>query len=197
MAQRVKKLTPKEQLFVAEYLACLNGTKAAINSGYAPRSANVTACRMLTKAHINLAIAEGLRRLIDKPISEAERVIKEALVLAYSDIRKAFNDKGQLLDVKDLPDDLAGAVSSVEITERQTLSGAIEYTKKLRFWDKPSALTLLGKYHKILTEKLEVSGDVRVISLADARKMSPEQLADAAQDIARQAEELAKSIPRS
>jgi phage terminase small subunit len=33
-AQKEKKLTPKERLFVAEYLKDLNATQAAIRAGY-------------------------------------------------------------------------------------------------------------------------------------------------------------------
>ena len=41
-----QKLTPKQTLFVAEYLVDHNGKQAAIRAGYAPRSAEMQASRL-------------------------------------------------------------------------------------------------------------------------------------------------------
>ncbi len=52
-------MTPKETRFVQEYLNDPNGAQAAIRAKYAPKSAKVTASRLLTKANVRAAIAEG------------------------------------------------------------------------------------------------------------------------------------------
>lgn len=48
-AELAKALTPRERLFVREYLADLNGTQAAIRAGYAGKSAAAQASRLLRK----------------------------------------------------------------------------------------------------------------------------------------------------
>ena len=55
-----KKLTPKQQLFVAEYLVDLNATQAAIRAGYAPKAAGATAHNLLKKTEIQVAISEAV-----------------------------------------------------------------------------------------------------------------------------------------
>lgn len=54
-------LRPRQHRFVAEYMLDLNATQAALRAGYSPRSARVTASRMLTKANIQDATAFGAR----------------------------------------------------------------------------------------------------------------------------------------
>ena len=41
MGGKGTKLTPKQRLFVAEYLKCLNATQAAIKAGYSKNRASL------------------------------------------------------------------------------------------------------------------------------------------------------------
>lgn len=79
-------LTPKQELFVKEYLVDLNGKQAAIRAGYAPASAEVHASRMLSKAKVQEMVAEKqakraerLEVTVDDLIAELE----EARALAF------------------------------------------------------------------------------------------------------------------
>ena len=54
----LKKLTPKQQLFVREYLKDLNATSAAIRANYSERTARQQASRLLSNVNIQNAIAE-------------------------------------------------------------------------------------------------------------------------------------------
>lgn len=51
------KLAVKQERFVREYVKDLNGKQAAIRAGYSERSAKVTACRILTHANVQQALA--------------------------------------------------------------------------------------------------------------------------------------------
>jgi len=53
-------LTPRQQRFVEEYLAVLNGAEAARRAGYSPRSAKVRACRLMKKPAVAKLIREAL-----------------------------------------------------------------------------------------------------------------------------------------
>ena len=62
-ARPVLKLTPKQQLFVEEYLIDLNATQAAIRAGYSKKTAQVIGAENLSKPMVAAAIAEAqLRR---------------------------------------------------------------------------------------------------------------------------------------
>jgi phage terminase small subunit len=166
-----EKLTPQQELFCQEYVKDLNGTQAAIRAGYAaqPASARVQASRLLTKANLS----ERIKALFDERKHriqvDGDTVLRELLKLATSDLRKLFDDAGTLLPPDKWPDDTAIAVSSVEVEELFEGYGPdrhqIGYTKKIKFWDKPKSLELLGKHLKLFTEKIEHSGKVTLEDL--------------------------------
>lgn len=98
--------------------------------------------------------AERLADLIDP-----DRALREATRLAYSDIRGLFNETGQLKPMKEWPDGLAAAVSSVELVRRNVDSGD-DHTDdviKLKLWDKSKNLEMLFKHMGLLTERMELT----------------------------------------
>jgi hypothetical protein len=91
----------------------------------------------------------------------AEEVLHQLRRLGLSDIRELFNEDGGLKNIKELADDVASAVASVEVFEEFEGRGAerrqIGWTKKVKFWDKPKALELLMKNLNLITEKHDVT----------------------------------------
>ena len=75
------KLSPKRQRFVDEYKLDTNGAQAAIRAGYSPRSAKVTASRLLTDANVQAAIAAGAAAL-----AEAVEIGKEWVIAGFRSI---------------------------------------------------------------------------------------------------------------
>jgi phage terminase small subunit len=59
--KKKKKLTPKEKVFIEEYIRCWNGAKAARLAGYSPKTARETAYELLTKPHIKEHMEERLK----------------------------------------------------------------------------------------------------------------------------------------
>jgi phage terminase small subunit len=98
-------------------------------------------------------IADMLAEAIDP-----NRVLREAGRLAYSDIRQLFDGEGNFLPINQWPDDIARAVSSVEVVKKNvtTGDGKVDDVLKVRLWDKTGRLQDLMKHHGQLTEKLEV-----------------------------------------
>jgi len=142
-----KPLTPRQERFIAEYLIDLNGTQAAIRAGYSPRTANEQAAALLAKPSIRARTEAGKARQIAKAEVTAQRVIDEMAAIGFADIRQAFKGR-KMLDVEELPDGIAKAVSSTEVVRRNVAGGDghTDDIHKLRLWDKPKALEMLAKH---------------------------------------------------
>lgn len=110
-----------------------------------------------------LADARGVRNQagkLDDISAELER-------LAKVDIGQAFNASGQLLSLRDMPEDVRRAISSVELlrerggikateTGKAAESGTRAYTDealKVRFWDKGRGLEMLARIRSNLAER--------------------------------------------
>lgn len=157
-------LNPKQQRFVAEYLRDSNATQAAIRAGYTAKNADVVGPRLLGKVGIREAIAAANKKAGITP----ELVLGELLRIARVDVRDAFEDDGRLKKLSEMSEDTRRAISGIDIEDATTKRGAIH---KLRFWDKPRALELLGKNLKLWTDKVEHSGATEVhISINGIRK---------------------------
>ncbi|WP_405118762.1 terminase small subunit [Pseudomonas leptonychotis] len=86
--QAVVALTDKEQQFVDEYLVDLNGAQAAIRAKYAESSARQTATKLLSKAHIQAAIAVARAKQQQRTEITADRVLREAWNQVTADARE-------------------------------------------------------------------------------------------------------------
>jgi len=156
------ELTDKQKAFCEEYLIDFNGTAAAKRAGYSPKTARV----MAQQNRESQAVIDHLGKLIQERSQRtqvtADRVITEAARIAFSDLRALFDDNGALLPVNAWPNEAAPAIASVEVDELFQGVGAertqIGYTKKIKLWDKPRALELLGKHLKLWVDRVEASG---------------------------------------
>ena len=70
-------LTRRQQRFIAEYLVDLNGTQAAIRSGYSPKSARQSS----TDNMKNPSIAEAIRKAMDRLAARTETKQDEVLTM--------------------------------------------------------------------------------------------------------------------
>lgn len=170
-------MTPKQEMFVREYLIDLNATQAAIRAGYSAKTAYAIGEENLRKPDIAAAVQAGMDKRSQKAGVDAEKVLGEISKLAFADIRKLFDEQGRLLPVHMLPDEIAASVSSVEVVTTRipgTDPVEVEHTSKIRFWDKRGSLELLGKHLKLFTDKIEVStSDELSKRIQDARERAP------------------------
>lgn len=157
-------LTPKQARFVAEYLIDLNATQAAIRAGYSRRTANEQGSRLLAKASVKAAVADGQAKQLGKADLTAVRVLEEMRRLAFSDLRQAFDEHGNLKPIQELSDETAAAVASVEVIIKNAAAGDkhTDTIHKLKVWDKPRVLEMLGKHFSLLTEQVQHSGDLTI-----------------------------------
>lgn len=155
-------MTDRQRVFCDEYLVDLNGTEAAKRAGYSAKTARVMAQQNLEHPAVIEHLSKLMKERAERTQLTADRVITEVARLGFSDLRKLFDDKGALLPVTAWPEDMAAAVSSVEVDELFEGFGEnrvqVGYTKKVKLWDKPRALELLGKHLKLWVERVEASG---------------------------------------
>lgn len=160
-------LSEKHQAFVNAYLSNgFNGTRAAIEAGYSEKTARQQAARLLTYANIAAAVKQGLTehampsfevlaRLADQARSTMEDFLDES---GDIDLKKA-REQGRLHLIK---------------TRAITKEG-----ERIELYSAQSALELLAKHHALLTENVNVSGELQVkgyVSVSpDEWDQSPDQ----------------------
>lgn len=147
-ASTATALTPKQERFVAEYLVDLNAAQAAIRAGYSPKAAKEQGARLLTNAHIQRAVQERRKEHQANTGLTVERVLTEAMRLAFFDIRKLTDAEGNPLPINQLDDDTAAAIQGLELaTERsRDEDGSGTVVRKYKIADKNAALERLFKH---------------------------------------------------
>ena len=111
----MKKLSPKQNLFVQEYLIDKNATQAAIRAGYSAKTAEIIGFENLRKPKIKEKIDYELATEAERLGITRQRVLDEMARCAFFDVRKLFNADGSLKDILDLDPDTAAAIAGLEI----------------------------------------------------------------------------------
>lgn len=158
-------MTPKQQLFVREYLVDLNATQAAIRAGYSAKTAQSIGQENLTKPDIAAAIQAAMDKRAQRVGVTADRVLDEIAKLAFFDPRRLFDDDGKPIHVSKLDDETAAAVAGLDVVTQGNADVGFADVLKVKLTDKAKALEMLGRHLKLFTDKVEVSG--AVVSVKD------------------------------
>jgi len=157
-------LTPKQQRFVDEYLIDLNATQAAKRTGYSEKTAYSMGHELLKKPEIQDAITHAKAERSKRTEVTADMVIAELAKIGFSDLRNVLTKSGQLIDPQDWDDTTAGAISSIEVVARLGGNGddnePIDYTHKIKTWDKGGALEKLGKHLGMFPNKVDLNANI-------------------------------------
>lgn len=167
-------MTPKQKLFIEEYLVDLNATQAAIRAGYSPKTAYRIGAELLQKTSVSAGIQEALAERERRTEVTADMVIRELARIAFADIRTLYREDGSMKLPHELDDDAAATLAGVD-TYEETSGGAVTgYTRKSRRWDKAKALELLGKHLGMfpVNGKVELSLGVGDAPDAEGRRVA-------------------------
>ncbi len=169
-------------LFARAFIAEQNATQAAIAAGYSPKTAHSQGSRLLKVAKVRAFIDAGLARsTAARNVKAIEvhgaKVLGELEHIAHSDLLQAFNrcpgnldctaekhycDRGTLKALESMTPEMRRAIASIEFTELFEGSSGEKFVAgrivKIKLWDKPKALEMLGRNQKLWTDKVEVSG---------------------------------------
>lgn len=156
-------LSKKQQMFVESYLTCLNATQAAIRAGYSRRSAASIGSENLTKPEIKAAV--------DARLAEAKIEADEVLAMLSDHARGTMGDfmifdKGgnASLNFKGSEDRLH-LIKKLKQTRRTFQifdadgepKDVVEDVVEIELHDPQAALVQLGRYHKLWTDKVEMT----------------------------------------
>lgn len=88
MVPKPKKLTPKEQLFVAAYQVSLNASDAYRKAWYKGKDAAAGGYEILRKPHIAAAIAKSMEKRLEKINLTADDIVSKLELIATADPSK-------------------------------------------------------------------------------------------------------------
>lgn len=137
----MEKLSPKQELFIKEYLVDLNGTQAAIRAGYSEKTANEQASRLLA----NVSIKELVQQKMDERSERVEITADYVLGTLKEVVERCLERE------------------PVMVRRGRNMVQAIDadgnHIWKFDASGANTALHLLGKHLKLFTEKLQLEGN--------------------------------------
>lgn len=140
-------LTPKQSLFVKEYLVDLNATQAAIRAGYSKKTAQAISTENLSKPLIAAEIHKAMEKRGHRTEITADRVLKEIERLALFDPKDLINVSCPA-DIAELPEDIRRAITGWKWDKQGNF--IISMIKQ-------GAVEMLGRHHKLFTDKIDLS----------------------------------------
>jgi phage terminase small subunit len=152
-----KKLTPFELDVCQAYFENGGNKSEAFRTchktaaGWKESTVWARASKVFAQEHIKKYVAELHHRArvvaAEKFDITAEKVLNEIAKIAFADIRRLF-DGNRILLPGEIPDDIAAAISSIEVVTSSPPgdTGFVEYTHKFKLSSKLQALGFLAEY---------------------------------------------------
>ena len=160
----------QHEKFCRNYVLFDNGTKAAIDAGYAEKSARHQASRLLTNDNIKARVAElrkGMHQKADKDFNiTVERVLEEYAKLAFFNPKELFDDEGKPIPIHMLKDDVAAVIAGLDIQDvyewddEEKCKVFVGNCKKYKLTDKRSTLDSLSKTLGLFQQNVNIKGEV-------------------------------------
>lgn len=165
----MKKLTPKQQNFVNEYLIDLNATQAAKRAGYSKKTAHRIGQENLHKPTIDVAISKAKKERSDITKIDAAWLLKHLAQEVIADVNDLYDESNNIKPVKEWPLIWRqGLVAGIE-------SGPLGITK-IKIADRTKIKELLGKHVdiKAFADKLDVNVAITleaIVSTANQKEL--------------------------
>ena len=148
----MSNLNPKQEKFVHEYLKTLNVTQSAIKAGYSPQSAHVQGSRLLKNEKVSEYIKEQKEQYMDESVLTAKELLHVLTNAAIGDeieTKEVVVKQGDFVENPDTGRKMLVYSERVEMVE-----------VPIKASDRLKARDLLGKYHKIFTDKVDINAPI-------------------------------------
>jgi phage terminase small subunit len=151
-----KQLTDKQEMFVIEYLKCFNATKAAKAAGYSEKTAYSIGSELLNKPEVTSRI----RAYMEKHAMSAHEVLFHLGQIARGDMDDIIDSKGSIDMFKAREAGRTNLIKRVKTKSITTADkdgeGSDIFESDTEAYDRMKALELIGKYHAMFTDKMQV-----------------------------------------
>jgi phage terminase small subunit len=155
------ELTDKQELFCSEYLKDLNGTRAAIRSGYSENSASEQAYQLLQLPQVQDRISTLQEERMQRVQADGDFVVKELLNIAKDDISnyltlKATKTGKLIVKWKDLTQ-----IDTKNISEFQKDKNGFKFKR----YSRENALIQLGRHFGIFIDNVSIKTNLEKVLL--------------------------------
>ena len=159
--QPIRKLSPKQQRFIAEYLIDLNATQAAIRAGYSEHTAEQQGYQLLQKTSVREAIAAKQQARSERTKIDADWVLTRLAGEATADMADLYREDGSFKPIADWP--LVwrqGLVSGLDVDETFADGSKMGQVTKVKLSDRIKRIELIGKHVNVqaFAERKELTG---------------------------------------
>jgi phage terminase small subunit len=134
--------------FADKYFETLNASLSAEYAGFAADSSKQEGWRLLQRDDVQEYISRLQTLLAEKTGISQQKVLQEIAKIAFSDIRKYYQDDNNLKPICDLDDNEAAALASVKSYE-ETMPGTdiiVGFNKEIKMYDKLAGLEKLARH---------------------------------------------------
>jgi phage terminase small subunit len=162
-------LTPRQALFVQEYLIDLNATRAAIRSGYSEKSAERQGIRLTGHDRVKAEIAKAMGERSKRTNITSDMVLEELAKMAFANIADFMviqPDGSAYVDLSKASKEQLAALTEIQVDEIVEGKGAAARNIrriKIKMSDKKANLELLGRHLGTWKADEEDDGDAKVV----------------------------------
>ena len=159
-----RPLTPKQQMFVREYLLDLNASAAYKRAGYAAKgnSAEVSASRLLRNVQVAKAVQEAQAERAQRVNIDSDTVLRNIIEIGQRCMQRSPVMVGQGKERKQAKEFVVNPETGEEVLAHVwqfDAQGALR------------AQELLGKHLKMFTDKTEHSGSIAVVASPEDERL--------------------------
>lgn len=150
----MSELNPRQEKFVHEYIKTLNVTQSAIKAGYSPQSAHVQGSRLLKNEKVSRYIKEQKEEYMDESVLTAKEllhILTNAATGDETETKEVVVKQGDFVENPDTGRKMLVYSEHVKMVE-----------VPIKASDRLKARDLLGKYHKIFTDRVDINASTPI-----------------------------------
>ena len=151
----MKELTTQQSAFVEHYVLHGNARASARAAGYGDNPG--VSYGLMRDPKVKAAIDEHRRGAAERAGVNADMLMQHLAAIIGFDMARLYDDEGKLKPVHQLDDETRRAISEIEEKE---------FGRKTKAYDKLSAITLAMKHLGLLVDRVQHSGEVQVVGMA-------------------------------
>lgn len=175
------RLTPKQNAFCNAYILCdRNQTKAAIEAGYSKKTAQVMGSQLMQHPLIKRQIAKLEAIEAEHFRSEIATARQNLVNNLKCNVTQLVDEKGKLIPLHKLPQDLASIIDGIEIDVWEDDKGQVHHRYKVKISPKGNArdqmFKITGEYapEKIESKNLNATIDLDKLCMPPEGALDPD-----------------------